>query len=431
MQEKGADKVVLLGILVLTLVAARILVAVRGQVNLSEPVELTYTGISAPLPEDPGWTSQKQWEHFSDSFSLTAEKVQPRSNQRIALFRWRYWLTRSELSASEQLGINAAIRRGSMVDSGSLMVDSYNLEWARIEIPIVGTSLFVGVINLDNQRRLELTVEALSSSDLAEHTFFAAVEKLTAEPNNSLANGVELIQSFQSKPLDIESINGRDEMFFIMTDENGYRRGFLAQMLGAVRLEDGSEGIGSVSVDFSDTSGIDIMHHSILQSAPDLSSFSWRSRTANPRANEPMTFEMQLEDNTLRLSSLALPRTVQLKVGPAAISEDLYLEVAVRFLKSDYDKAMIDLIYSDGRIMPTLLEKKVSTGADDSLVMLKRVDQPQIWFEVFFDEDMTVARQIVHQSQELILKPSNINEIVQTFPMWESTLLQLEQQLAQ
>ena len=67
-----ADKIALLGILITALLIARFVVGLRSAVTLSEPIELSRTGLAISVPAGNGWQSKKLWVYQEYGFILNS-----------------------------------------------------------------------------------------------------------------------------------------------------------------------------------------------------------------------------------------------------------------------------------------------------------------------------------------------------------------------
>ncbi len=68
----GGDKIALLGLFIVALLIARLIVASKSALILSEPIKLTQAGLSVSMPAGNDWKSEKQWKYHENSFSLSS-----------------------------------------------------------------------------------------------------------------------------------------------------------------------------------------------------------------------------------------------------------------------------------------------------------------------------------------------------------------------
>jgi len=89
----GGDKIALLGLFVLSLLIARLIVASKSALILSEPIILAHAGLSVSMPSGNGWKSEKRWKYHENasSFSLSSSFA-PGSGKPTAWAHCRYLL---------------------------------------------------------------------------------------------------------------------------------------------------------------------------------------------------------------------------------------------------------------------------------------------------------------------------------------------------
>ena len=72
MKKQGGDKIGLLGLFVLAVLAAYVTVALKSVVKLSEPIPLPHTGLSISIPVGNGWHSEQRWMYHESAFILSS-----------------------------------------------------------------------------------------------------------------------------------------------------------------------------------------------------------------------------------------------------------------------------------------------------------------------------------------------------------------------
>ena len=185
-RKQGADKIVLLGLFIAALLTARLIVASKSALVLSEPVELAHTGLSVSMPMGNGWRSEKQWEYQQNAFILRSEFA-PGPGRPTA---WAYcqYLLAAETAAPEVRFEQKAFEiDGVIVRIDQTLTDTLAVDWAYIEKPGTPLSMFLGTARLPNNRQLDIQVHAIAGdADLAERAFKRIVKSLSFKDDELL-----------------------------------------------------------------------------------------------------------------------------------------------------------------------------------------------------------------------------------------------------
>jgi len=101
---------------VAALLSARLIVAVRNAVRLSEPVELAYSGLSVPMPEGNGWRCNKEWKSRQGKFTLVSA-FGPGSSRPTAWARCTYSFPAEVVGVEKRFERQALLHEGQIIDS--------------------------------------------------------------------------------------------------------------------------------------------------------------------------------------------------------------------------------------------------------------------------------------------------------------------------
>jgi hypothetical protein len=182
MEKKlGGDKVAILGLFVVALLAARFLVASRHVILLSEPILLTHAGLALSMPAGNGWQSENQWTYQDDIFTLSSFfGIDP---QRItAGAGCQYRLTAQTDTTERRFEHQAFEIGGIVVEKGRVQVDSITIDWAQIDNPQIPLRIILGFARLPGDRQLDIAVYQTAGDDeLAKRVFERIVNSLQFE----------------------------------------------------------------------------------------------------------------------------------------------------------------------------------------------------------------------------------------------------------
>ncbi|MHC4227635.1 MAG: hypothetical protein ACYSW0_09430 [Planctomycetota bacterium] len=184
-KKLAADKVALLGLFVAALLTARLVVALKSVLVLSEPVSLSRTGLSVSVPTGNGWQSQEQWRRQDDGFTLRSDFVLG-SGKPTARVVCRYLLAAEKTTPlmrfEQEFKVRGVVVRTDLIHTDTLIVD-----WEHVtgeEMPI---TMYMGTAELPDNRQLDIEVyEITGDAELAEQAFRAVVESVSFKDNRLL-----------------------------------------------------------------------------------------------------------------------------------------------------------------------------------------------------------------------------------------------------
>lgn len=179
----GGDKIALLGLFIVALLIARLIVASKSALILSEPIKLTQAGLSVSMPAGNGWRSEKQWKNHGNAFSVSSSfALGP--GRPTASAHCRYLLaaeTTAPLIRFEQM---ASEVEGQIVKTDQTQTDTLIFDWALIEKPQTLLSFIFGTAKLPNNHQLDIEVrQIMGDAEMAERTFKRIVKTLSFKDN--------------------------------------------------------------------------------------------------------------------------------------------------------------------------------------------------------------------------------------------------------
>ena len=182
----GGDKIALLGLFIIALLIARIIVASKSALVLSEPIKLTYTGLSVSMPEGNGWKSEKRWRYHENAFSLTSNFALG-SDRPTAWAQCRYLLAAEPTTPQMQFEQRAFEVDGAIIKTDRMQIDILTFDWVLIEKPQTPLSFIFGTAKLQNNHQLDIEVhQIMGDDDMAERTFKSIIKTLSFEDNQLL-----------------------------------------------------------------------------------------------------------------------------------------------------------------------------------------------------------------------------------------------------
>jgi len=181
----GGDKIALLGLFIVALLIARIIVASKSTLILSEPIQLTQAGLSVSMPAGNGWKSEKQWKSRENAFSLSSSFAIG-SDEPTARARCRYLLAAETTTPQIRFEQMASEVDGAIIKTDWMQIDTLTIDWALIEKPQTPLSFIFGTAKLPNNHQLDIEVhQIMGDAEMAELAFKRIVKSLNFESSTA------------------------------------------------------------------------------------------------------------------------------------------------------------------------------------------------------------------------------------------------------
>ena len=189
----GGDKIALLGLFVVSLLIALIIVVSRSAILLSEPIQLSRSGLSVSMPEGNGWKSEKQWRNFENGFFLRS-RFALGTKQHTAEARCVYILATRTTNPQSLFVQKALDVEGEIVKVEQITKDTLTFDCAYIEKPKTSLIFIFGTAKLPDNRRLDIEVQQyMNDPEMAERAFKQIVKNLNFEENLLMKTGSQII----------------------------------------------------------------------------------------------------------------------------------------------------------------------------------------------------------------------------------------------
>lgn len=190
----GGDKIALLGLFIVALLIARIIVASKSALILSEPIKLAPAGLSVSMPAGNGWKTEKRWKYQENAFSLSSSFTIG-SDRPSAWANCRYLLVAETTTPQMRFEQKAFEVEGRIVKMDQTQTDTLTFEWALIEKPQTPLGFIFGTAKLPHNRQLDIEVQQImGDAEMAERTFMSIVKTLSFT-NNQLLKVVSEIET--------------------------------------------------------------------------------------------------------------------------------------------------------------------------------------------------------------------------------------------
>jgi len=444
-----ADKIALFGLFVLSLLIAQFLTASRSAVVLSEPIGLSYTGLSVSMPSGKGWRTGKQWEYRENAFILSGVflPVPPRPT---VIVQCRYLLAAPQTGVDVRFQQEADAVDGEIAETGRLQVDTLTVHWAHIKEPPTRHIIFFATAQLPNGRQLEIELyQTTGDTDLARRAFMGIAESLKFEDGSLLAAGGQVVARIKDKglneflrPSERSSQNGatvegrvrRD--FFLIKDAEGKTVGFTMDVLALPQQARQTPDDLTISlVDIQLASLLYVRGRypqeqvSIFECNNSFDEFFWKSESRSLAGATAAEITTQ-QAGVITVTQLSpKPRRKDYQLGPAAVPDILFDRLLSQMLDDSCEEIIADLIDAQGQIIPTLISKvkiddTAGFGEAQFAFKLEFLDGRGFCETVYLDSQRRIKKRILHQQGLYILERTDAQTVLKQFPERAEYILQ-------
>jgi autonomous glycyl radical cofactor GrcA len=218
----GGDKIALLGLFIVSLLAARIIVVSRSAILLSEPITLSRSGLSVSMPEGNGWKSEKRWRHFENGSSLRSRFAlgtrNPTAQARCVYIPAADTTNLRRLFEQKALEIEGKIVKTDQIRKGTLTFD-----WVQIENPKTSRIIIFGTAKLLENQRLDIEVQQIMNDPwMAEKAFKKIINNLNYEGNQLVETSNRIITQLEDRKIKIYFDNQKQLYKRLAQKENTY-----------------------------------------------------------------------------------------------------------------------------------------------------------------------------------------------------------------
>lgn len=418
-KKVGGDKIALLGLFVVAVLTAYLITASRSVIVLSEPIELSYAGLSVSMPSGNGWKSQKQWKYEENAFTLSSVFI-PTPGKPTAFAHCRYLLAASNTSPEMRIKQKASEVDGATVEIDQTQTDMLAIDWVYIKKPETLLNMFFGTAKLPKDRQLDIIVyDAAGDADLAEQAFKRITESLNFKDSQLLEAGSEIIAKIKSKGLDSFLTNQNQQAFFLIKDIRNNITGFTMDVLidsgQDAQLNIQAAGLLYVRGHYA--------HEQVtsFQSDNSFDEFAWKSE--NLSVTSRTGTEIILDEAgimTVRKFN-AQPKEDNYRPSSVAIPEPLLEQLFSQMLDSDSKEIVVDIIKADGTTTPTFVfsvEAEDTTANEEPghVIKLEFLDGSGFSEQVYLDNEKQILKKLLRQKTVSILERSSSENVEKQFP---------------
>jgi hypothetical protein len=420
-----ADKIALLGLFVLALLVAFIVVSVKSTLVFSEPIELFHTGISVSMPVGNGWQSDERWQYQKNSYILSSSFVVS-SDKPTARAYCRYQIAPETLPAEIWYEQKAAEVSGKIMEVNREQKGALNIDWVRIERPEFLLTIFLGAIELPNNRRLNIEVHQIKDDvDMAEDVFRQIIESLNFEDNQLLTNGIEIVTAFKNKGVGSFLDNQSQQTYFIIKNSRGRVIGF---MIDALMNSEPDAPMNIQAAGHLYGRGLQ-EQATLFRSRDDLSEFVWQSETKSIIGISRTEIILD-KAGIMTIGEAGRQSETRHRLSAAAIPDIFIEHLLKQIFESDIKQIIVDIIDADGKITPTLISivenmDNISLDEEATYAMkLEFLDEPGFFELVYLNDQKQVTKATLQKDRRYTIEKTSREVVVREFPERADFILQ-------
>jgi hypothetical protein len=439
----GADKIALLGFFALSLLIAQLITASRSALVFSEPIGLSYTGLSVSMPSGNGWKTAKQWEYRENAFALSSIFL-PVSRRPAAAVQCRYLLAAPQTAADIQFRQKANALDGEIAETGSLQMDSNTVYWVQIKQQSTQRTVFFATVQLPNGRQFEIELHgAAGDTERARSVFMGIAESLKFEDVPLLAAGGRVVAQIKDKGLreflrrsaeksSDSAVTSRAEgsrQFFLIKDASEQTIGFTMDVFSfPKRASKASDDLPIASVDIQIGSLLYVRgaypqeQVSIFKCENNLDEFFWKNEGRSLAGATAAEITAQ-QTGVMTVTQLApKPYRRDYQLGPAAIPDFLFDLLLSQMLDDDCQEIIADLVDAEGKIIPTLISKiQIDDTADlkdraQFAFKMEFLDGRDFSETVYLDGQHRIIKRVLRQQGLYFLERTDAQTVLKQFP---------------
>jgi hypothetical protein len=411
-------------LLVISLLTARLVMYSKtGKTNLrlSAPIELNRSGLSVSMPSGNGWQCKEKWTFKNNFFYVLS--IFGSGLKDTSYVQCRYLLAPDEKTPREQL--SSDFPRIKLIVTGQLTENNLIVNWASTNTDS-GGEIILGVCELADGRQLEIEIlQGASEQNPAKDIFEKIAKSIRFSDNGLLHAGTRLISNIRAQGLDIAAgdSNKMPSSMFTIADSYNKTIGFAMDAMVFVKKE---TNITINAADYYYLRGtVPNVQVGFFRGSIDLRQFVWQEEISSrtDKKGTKMTADSgKLNIRRLRTGSLFDRRsrsdTDEYELGETAVPNIVLEPILTNALDSNEQAFIIDIISSDGNVIPVYLEKSPPPGDQmySNSIRLEWLDGHGYWQQNYYKDSKIPIKIVLKQESIYTFNRTDANEIAAIFP---------------
>ncbi len=192
----GAELLCLLGVLVVTLIGAKVLVAIRSEARLTGPITIPDEGVSVKLVRGDGWNNQDSWSYTDDQYVLTSFFI-PYGRQPLYSISYEY-LAADPNHPDAYFQQVADKYQGTIRRQNQTQIDGEDAWWVHMTFQRKLPDLFLAIVKRRRpDRMMRIRFEDRSGdTDRAEAVFRTLLEHIAFDPPQQMSRSTAALRHY-------------------------------------------------------------------------------------------------------------------------------------------------------------------------------------------------------------------------------------------
>lgn len=436
----SSSELALLGVFTLGLLMSFMLVSFRKRITLTEPIELPFGSVSVSIPQGNGWQGYTSWNYSQFHTNMYVLRSEFQSQNSKVIVHWQYKLATGQTDFDEavkQFGIETGTKSSAQ---GKIKTGDYSLLWAFMSDSNMAEGLYYAWAKLPGGRTVDLIVSAAADPELAERVFKAVAASLSVTDDSRQIDGIKFVRQLKNRGvanlLKRETDNSFDRMYLIRKRggndvgeaEDAYS-GFVAERFGFSGNFSGA-GINAESL-FLISREKGRKGESSFKCDDNLNSFHWQNDQSTEGRPMLASIEIAYSDGQMKWFNLNLSDYVSQKNNVFYPNESAWPEIlldsfAAQFLDSNSSELIIDIIVSNGRIVPakvSMIDRQDASETFDGaeyVVKFTLFDRSVNFQEVYFDRNKSIIGRVEKSTETFVLERTDLRQLYMHFDEWQS-----------
>lgn len=416
LRKYGADKIVLLGLFLISLLIAQLIVSVNSAIQFTGPIELSHAGLSLSIPAGKGWQSTGKWRYEDNAFVLSSNFMEE-NGVPAAIVNCKCFMASQRDLDSLPFKEPADDSNNAKIEIEKIQKGSLTIYKTHIDKPFI---VYMGAAELPNNRTVSIEVfQTTFEIDVADRVFKKIIDSLEYRQDNPFKTGSDMVSEIQKKGIDSFLDKENRQVCFFIQDSNNRNAGFTFDLLDYMQSGGRSWIKGASRLHMS---GYNFQEQvSLFQCDNDLGRYVWESQTLGRtgRTDTKLTFD----------KSGTVTKQVNNSYGeykyPAGtkIVPTIYIELLISMVvQGKVEKVAIEMINSDGKILPILLTLKSSDDKTD-IVSLAFLDRAGLSETFYLNKNGRIIKADIEGPSGYYLERTDIESIEAKFQVQSGYIL--------
>jgi hypothetical protein len=303
-------------------------------------------------------------------------------------------------------------------NTGQIKCGDVMMEWAQAKVPGGIRDVFFGIAELQYGRTIELEVIAPADPDLAQELFGKVAKTLIFIPNDLLDKGAAFIKKIKDagirKLLESE-VGSSGERVYLIADNTYNITGFSIDVFEDLGAEGNPVGIDAKQARYILHANEWVGENSSFGCDDRFEEFVWQSKYSRPGAeSSPLVAIEQVKNGPMRVTSQTFNKEKEYWTGRGAIAKLLVDPVLKVFLESSVSEMVIDIVYSNGIIVPTMVTRAESNDYSYA-VRLDFLHGEKQYQTIYFDSDGRIVKKLDQKEHLLTWYRSDRKTLTERF----------------